>query len=114
MDKSKTETMGWKCCVPKCRSGYDSQTLGTSKISFHRFPSDQESKQKWIRNIPRQQWEPNDNSRVCSLHFKEGDFQVESKDKRERQKKARNNETLAKKVLLPDAVPSVFPHIPDY
>ena len=51
---------------------------------------------------------------MCSLHFKEDDFQVESKDKQQRRKVKRDSEQLQRKFLLPDAVPSIFPNLPKY
>ena len=47
--------MGWKCCVPNCRSGYnDPDALpGPSNLSFHKFPADPGLKQDWTRAIPR-------------------------------------------------------------
>ena len=44
--------MGRKCCVPGCRSGYASENPDPT-ISLHLFPKDDESRQKWIRAIPR-------------------------------------------------------------
>ena len=68
--------MGMKCCVRKCKSGYDSESPGTKKVSFHSFPSDSNLRDKWIQNIANKNWEPKPTSRVCSLHFEESDFQV--------------------------------------
>ena len=51
--------MGKKCCVPKCKSGYDSVTFDPSiKISFHAFPLDSELRSEWKINISRPNWEP--------------------------------------------------------
>lgn len=64
------------CCVPECKSGYASEgtsvgasvsastsassastgasaNSGTNKISFHRFPKNDDLRRQWIRNIPR-------------------------------------------------------------
>ena len=68
--------MGMKCCVRKCKSGYDSESPGRKKVSFHSFPSDSELRDKWTKNIANKNWEPKPTSRVCSLHFEENDFQV--------------------------------------
>ena len=68
--------MGMKCCVRKCKSGYDSESPGIKKVSFHSFPSDSDLRDKWIQNIANKNWEPKPTSRVCSLHFEENDFQV--------------------------------------
>ena len=101
--------MGWKCCVPECRSGYSDKKeyVGEIKISFYRFPADPDLKSVWIRNIERPDWEPTPNSRVCSLHFKETDFQDGRKDKRLKWRKDPTSK-LKVKLLLPDAVPILF------
>ena len=46
--------MGWKCCVPECRSGYREAPQGSNGVTFHKFPNDPDLKQQWIRNILRQ------------------------------------------------------------
>jgi hypothetical protein len=64
-------TMGRKCCVPGCRSGYVGKAAkpdpipSTSQggpeedpdpggsLSFHSFPKDDNLKRKWIQTIPR-------------------------------------------------------------
>ena len=45
--------MGWKCCVPSCRSGYDKPPPNEPKLSFYRFPHEPGLKHNWIRNISR-------------------------------------------------------------
>merc|ERR1712046_14958 len=60
----------------------------------------------WKNGINRPDWEPSQNSRVCSLHFKESDYQVYSKDSQIRRKRSRPSEELQRKYLLPSAVPS--------
>lgn len=73
-------------------------------IRYHEFPSDLRRREAWLRNISRQgeckgsKWEPNDRSLVCSLHFTEEDY--------------RKNVKL--RILLPSAVPTVFPKYPHY
>ncbi|XP_077484185.1 uncharacterized protein LOC144094136 [Amblyomma americanum] len=88
------------CCVPLCKS-----SGRTAKgITFHEFPVT-ELRTQWLKRISRQAegpgkalWTPSDRSKVCSLHFKEGDFR----------------EGLKIRKLKPDAVPSVFPQYPTY
>ena len=53
------------CCVPKCNSGIECaeclknrracicETPNTTKFSFHRFPKDNELRQKWIAKVHR-------------------------------------------------------------
>ena len=45
-----------------------------TKKSIFSFPKDYESRQKWIRATPRENWEPTQNSGVCPHHFKPDDF----------------------------------------
>ena len=63
---------------------------------------------EWLRNIGRQDWEPSPNSSVCSLHFSENDFQIHSKDLKNRKKRSHSSDQIQKRILLPDAVPSIF------
>jgi hypothetical protein len=82
--------MGKKCCVPKCKSGYDSVTFEPSiKISFHAFPPDSDLRSEWKLNISRPNWEPSPSSSVCSLHFHENDFQNSSTDGNKQRKDSR-------------------------
>ena len=112
--------MGWKCCVPHCKSGYKEGKEApppTSKLSFYRFPPEPDLRHTWIRNISRSDQEPNKNSRVCSIHFKATDFQAERTDKRFKSKKnsgVTRPAELQKRLLLQDAVPSNFPNLPKY
>ncbi|XP_074502270.1 uncharacterized protein LOC141773958 isoform X1 [Sebastes fasciatus] len=43
-------------------------------ITFHRFPKDKAKRQSWTLAMKRKDFEPNDRSVVCSLHFKSEDF----------------------------------------
>ena len=104
--------MGKKCCVPGCKSGYDSIKPVPKKTSFFIFPTDPELRNEWIRKIQRPDYEPTQNSTICSLHFKETDFQVYSQDLQVRRKESRLTEELLRKKLLPDAVPSIFSKFP--
>jgi hypothetical protein len=58
------------CVVPGCMSN----CKGHSPVSVFRFPKEEETKRKWIRAIRREGFEPNANSRVCEVHFKEEDI----------------------------------------
>lgn len=60
-----------KCCVPGCTSNYNS----TSEfISVFKFPSEDIEREKWIRNIPRKDWNPSSSAVVCKKHFEEKDI----------------------------------------
>ena len=67
------------------------------KISFHKFPSDKSSRDEWIRAIRRdvgKYFSITKNTRVCSRHFKESDFE---------------RSLAGKRILKATAVPSIFP-----
>ena len=38
-------------------------------MKFYRFPTDTELKAKWIAAIKRENWTPNEHSRICSARF---------------------------------------------
>ena len=51
---------------------------------------------------------------MCSLHFKESDFQINRKDTQLKYRKDKSRNEMKLKVLLPDSVPSNFPGLPQY
>ncbi|KAG9279345.1 hypothetical protein AMEX_G4867 [Astyanax mexicanus] len=53
-----------------------------SEISFHRFPADPEVRAQWLIKIRRENFSPVACTRVCSRHFKTGDFAVTAGGKR--------------------------------
>ncbi|XP_036448378.1 zinc finger protein 2-like isoform X1 [Colossoma macropomum] len=59
-----------QCCVPLCFNRFESKK--TTRLSFHRFPSDEKERAKWLQVIGRENFTPNCNSRVCSWHFPNG------------------------------------------
>ena len=91
--------MGYKCCVPECRSGYasaESKNTDASvaadkpvKISMFAFPIEISQRKKWLAAIKRinvdnqgkaKEYIPTEHSRVCQIHFKNTDFVSESCD----------------------------------
>lgn len=83
------------CCVPHCTS----KSGKVKGISFHEFPCDPELKQKWLKNISRDNFVPNFESRtsfVCGLHFLDADYRPDLKIKK----------------LKQNAIPSVFKGYP--
>jgi len=40
-----------------------------SGISFYRFPTDKEKRERWIAAVKREGWTPNENTWICSEHF---------------------------------------------
>ncbi|XP_044168130.1 uncharacterized protein LOC114973302 [Acropora millepora] len=57
-----------QCFVPDCNHTQESHTC-----KFFRFPKNSLERKRWIRQIRRDDREPNDGSRVCSCHFRGGD-----------------------------------------
>ncbi len=64
--------MGYKCCVPGCKSNYESAGKGGQCSTFG-FPKESNIKQQWLRNIPREFDNITKHTRVCILHFEEKD-----------------------------------------
>lgn len=53
------------CCVPLCNAS----SKFNSVLSFHTFPTDQETRRKWLHNIRREKLNITSHTRVCSRHF---------------------------------------------
>ncbi|XP_035432809.1 THAP domain-containing protein 1 [Spodoptera frugiperda] len=77
------------CIVSGCKS----ESYPGCGISFHRFPTNEEVRIKWIETLQINK-QISKYSVVCSLHFKKEDFLTE-----------------AKKKLKPQAIPSIKPKI---
>lgn len=43
-------------------------------LSFHSYPTEEETLKRWIYATGRTNWEPSKNSRICSAHFEEHCF----------------------------------------
>ena len=112
--------MGWKCNVQGCRSGYAPlkhedvfADQDSAKISFHKFPTDPDLRDEWLKNMQRENWEPLPNSHICSLHFKEEDFQIYSRDENKSRKKplSWDGDKIKQRKLLPNAIPTIFSNL---
>lgn len=103
--------MPYKCCVPGCKSNYNS-AKNENHISVFRFPQDEELRASWLNHIPRKLWSPNRSSRICILHF---DSKFISKIENFIDKDG-NHRTFprSRPVLLPNAVPTIFMGFPSY
>ena len=58
--------MGYKCCVPGCRSNYDKEN---TKYSCFSFPKDKQLREKWLSAIPRKDFSPTEYTKVRLLVF---------------------------------------------
>ena len=111
--------MVFSCCVPNCFVGYKRRKNPnatadnrSSSASVFRFPSDKTMRERWIRAIPRLNFNPCDNHRVCSEHFSSYDFITSSGDTNSTRNK--NSSCLKRLRLKPSAVPHIFPNCPSY
>ncbi|KAG1660092.1 THAP domain-containing protein 1 [Nymphon striatum] len=106
-----------------CRSGYKGETADRI-LSFHKFPlKDPELMQRWLRRLQRKNFVPTENSRLCSLHFDDSSFVLQTTDKNKKRAGARDFSQLSKRInlslmilrrLVINAVPSIFPNCPSY
>ncbi len=109
-----------KCSVLQCWTGKDSTRplCHGRRISFHRFPlRDPKMLRRWEVAVKRPKtgsgrgvWPgPTIHSSVCSLHFKESDFETESQDKNvTRRLRKQDGGSLLRVKLTKSAVPSIF------
>jgi len=104
-----------KCAAYGCRSGYKGETVPDVKISFHAFPlNNRELCERWMKANPRKDFAPTKHSKLCSLHFKPTDFVEVHRDSNQQRMKAYADNSLVRRHLKEDAVPSVFPNAPSY
>ena len=62
------------CSVASCRNYRRSTALNKKDISYHRFPKNEDIRQKWLKAV--QPSKPiTENHYVCSVHFLEDDFE---------------------------------------
>ena len=106
-----------ECAAPNCREYQRKE----NQLSFHTFPSNQNVCQQWLQKLNRcefdskgqlKPWKPNRHSVLCSKHFQFEDFTTKTQlfMKKSIDLGAYNRVKHGyKKVLKPDAVPSIFP-----
>lgn len=75
----------------------------SERISLHKFPADLKLREKWVKQVrrTRAQWTPTKHSVLCSEHFSEDSFEVDSAI-------AATFGISKKRRLKPDAVPTIF------
>ncbi|CAL1269962.1 unnamed protein product [Larinioides sclopetarius] len=81
------------CCAYGCTERY----LKEGPITFHRFPKDEIRRKLWEKQLRRENFISNNNTRICSKHFEAECFENEHERKR----------------LKPDAIPTKF-ELPDH
>ena len=97
------------CSVPNCNSNY----RGTKeKVPSFSYPKDPVLKSKWLKNVPRNDYEPSKYAVVCERHFDPSDIIRFDSVKR-------NDGTILtcerqRLKLKDDAVPIIFPGCPEH
>ncbi len=86
-----SSTTAEHCCVPLCQAS--SKYNGV--LSFHTFPSDAETRRKWLVAIRRDNFKVTPHTRVCSRHFKKEDVREPQTE-------------TGRRLLVKGAVPSLF------
>ena len=105
--------MGFKCVAPGCRTGYSKEDANNVNVSLFKFPDKERSperRKRWIARVPRKDWSPSENSRLCEKHFLPQDFKSKRKDKTRGRTSKRGE--LTRKVLNAGVIPSVWPNLP--
>ena len=107
--------MGRYCFGPGCNNGNPSveKVRVGPKPTYHAFPEDDDKRLEWVRKTPKTPKEVTlQNSKgkyLCGLHFHPSSYRTEKSD----QRNARGAEQK-KKILLPDALPVVWPGLAEY
>ncbi|XP_069670973.1 uncharacterized protein [Periplaneta americana] len=102
--------MPTKCCVPRCRSNYNTTTDGY--VTVYSFPRDPDRREQWLRAIHRDNFQPGATSAVCIKHFSEEHIVREDRAVRSDGSVLILRREIPK--LTDDAVPSKFPNQPSY
>ena len=104
-----------KCSAVNCKSGYRGQPKEPNLSFFFTFPlEDQDLLKERLSGVKRKDFMPTKNSTLCSKHFKQEDFIEYSVDQQLRRQRRRVDQTLTRKRLKPEAVPSVFENFSDF
>ncbi|KAH8036243.1 hypothetical protein HPB51_020914 [Rhipicephalus microplus] len=107
----KKKTTQAHCFAPGCSSGYVSSRRSGQRVSLFSVPKEPERLKAWQRAVPRAYQVLDASSRICELHFDE-QYIVRSF------KHTINSVTVTilrnRPVLTSDAIPTVFPNLPQY
>ena len=92
--------MPYWCSAFGCtnESGRPNPDDPAKKISFHKFPKDAVTRQRWIADTHRKNFDPGPHATLCSDHFADESFVP----------------GLTRRKLYPNAVPSIFNELPNY
>lgn len=86
-----SSTTAEHCCVPVCYASSKYNQV----LSFHTFPSNEETRRRWIVAIRRENIKISSHTRVCSRHFLKEDLREPGKLK-------------GRRLLKKGAVPTLF------
>ena len=89
------------CCVYNCTN----RVLKNSGLSFYSFPINKDIQKKWISRTWRKKFKPSKYSKVCSVHFLDSDY---------KEGPGHGNVSRKYRILKPEAIPSVFPNLPEH
>ena len=89
--------MVWRCVAAGCSLTHK------DGVSIFHFPKDPVLRKKWADQVrrTRDKWEPTDNSVLCSKHFEDGSFELDSQ-------LAKAMGMKRKVRLKPNALPTLF------
>ena len=65
------------CCAPNCLSG---TVECTESVIFHGFPPNESRRKIWIESIPRHDWTPPKEPRLCNKHFTKDSYKTKRID----------------------------------
>jgi len=82
--------------MPGC-SAVDCANSTANGFKLYRFPKQPSRRKEWAIKVKRDQWVPNDHTKLCEVHFEEDQF---------------NTKADGSKKLKPTAVPTIFNHRP--
>ncbi|XP_035229796.1 THAP domain-containing protein 2-like [Stegodyphus dumicola] len=97
------------CIVPGCKGNYDNGP----RVRVYSFPSNEILKKKWLKAIPRSNFKLTKASKVCELHFKDEDIEMETSAYDPSSGK-KISAPLSRSRLTKEAIPSLFPGCPAY
>lgn len=88
---------GVRCTIPSCKNSCQKTKNSEKKITYHRFPKNEQVRIHWMKKCFPSLWNYN-SCHICSEHFKEDDF--------ERDFKAQLLGTPSRRILKPNAIPT--------
>lgn len=68
---------GTRCAVGICTNSYEKSKQHGLNISFHHFPKVEKIRSIWIKCCNRKDMWNTKTSTICSVHFKQEDFNVD-------------------------------------